>query len=140
REREPTRTIGKMPGGPRPPAEKPTRRQTPQKTGITPNPPPTPGKAPAEPDPLHDELYSPSAPANPDERNLLDLMITNQWNLRRLHAVHTQMWTRAIESDRDSPHNDPANPLVRPFNRNDDQFAKLQRMINAADPSFHPAR
>ena len=99
--------------GPRTAEGKSTSSQNALKSGIYSKSLLIPGEDPAELDALHDELYTHFAPANPDERNLLDLMITNQWTLRRLHACHTQMWTRATETFGDP--DDTATPLVAPF-------------------------
>ena len=102
-----------------------------------------PGEDPAEYDALRAEHYDHFAPANPDERDLLDLMIKYKWQLRRLHACYDQMWLRDMESDLKSEYYNPAWPLVRPFNKANNPnnaMINLHRMIQSADRAFHRTR
>src|SRR3954451_9723332 len=74
-----------------------------------------PGEDPADYDALRAEHYLQFAPANPDERDLLDLMIKYKWQLRRLHDCYDQFWLREVEDDRDSEYHRPTAPLAGPF-------------------------
>jgi len=101
------------------------------------------GEDPAEFETLRSEHYDHFTPANPDERDLLDLMIKYKWQLRRLHNCYDQMWLVQVEDDLTSEYRRPEAPLVRPFkgaNLYSESMIKLSRMIQAIDRAFHRTR
>src|SRR5215472_17353348 len=49
---------------------------------------------------LADEYYARFQPENPEERDLLDTLITAVWQLRRLRRVETQIWTTRMNETR----------------------------------------
>jgi hypothetical protein len=91
-------------------------------------------------DALRDGYYRDFAPATTDERILLDKVIEMAWRVKRLDATYNQMWMLEMDSNRSSPDQKDATRNVRPFNGNDNQFAKLRREYTAYDRAFHRAR
>ena len=109
------------------------------KTGIYAKSTLLPGEDPAEYDALRAEHYDQFAPANPDERDLLDLMIKYKWQLRRLHDCYDQMWIQYDESDK--PTDNP--PLAATFiraNLYNPNLINVSRMIHSTDRAFHRTR
>src|SRR5262245_54496337 len=70
-----------------------------------------PSEDPAEYEALKQEHYDHFQPTNPDERDLLDLMIRYKWQLRRLQNCYDQMWLRDTQNDLTSEYYNPAWPL-----------------------------
>jgi hypothetical protein len=126
--------------GPRTPAGKTASATNALKSGIYAKSLLIPGEDPAEYDALRQEQYDHFDPANPDERDLLDLLIRQKWQLRRLQDCYDQLWFGAVNRDLQSEYHDPDTPLTRPFNLNEENFSKLSRMIHAADRAMHRAR
>jgi hypothetical protein len=91
-------------------------------------------------DALRDGYYRDFAPATTDERILLDKVIEMAWRVKRLDATYNQMWMLEMDSNRSSPDQKDATRNVRPFNGNDNQFAKLRREYTTYDRAFHRAR
>jgi hypothetical protein len=129
--------------GPRTPEGKRASSANATKSGIYAKATLIRGEDPAEFETFRAEHYDQFAPANPDERDLLDLMLKYKWQLRRLHDCYDQMWLAEVENDLNSNYHRPDSPLVRPFkaaNRHSESLIKLSRMIQATDRAFHRTR
>src|ERR1700677_4298617 len=74
------------------------------------------------------ELY---APANADERFLVDSMVNYEWRLRRLRGVEADLWISAAKG---------AASIGDAFNNGARAFDRLQRMINSCERHYHRAR
>jgi hypothetical protein len=98
------------------------------------------GEDPAEFQALQKGYYRDYQPATTDERILLDDVVQLAWRKKRLDNTYNQMWMREMEHNRKSPYQKDATCNVRPFNGNDNQFAKLRREYTAYDRAFHRAR
>jgi hypothetical protein len=129
--------------GPRTQAGKAASSANALKSGVYAQSTLIPGDDPAEYEALRQEHFDHFAPANPDERDLLDLMIKYKWQLRRLHNCYDQMWLRELDKDLKSEYYNPNAPLVRPFNLanvNCNSLINLSRMIHSTDRAFHRTR
>ena len=126
--------------GPRSLAGKAASATNALKSGIYSRSPLLPGEDPAEYQAFVDDHYSTFRPANADERQLLEMMISNRWIARRLEAAFHQQWTWSLENDATSPDQRPHIPLVRTYNRNEDHFVKVTRMLASLDRAFHRSR
>jgi hypothetical protein len=98
------------------------------------------GEDPAEFQALQKGYYRDYQPATTDERILLDDVVQLAWRKKRLDNTYNQMWMREMEHNRKSPYQKDATCNVRPFNGNDNQFAKLRREYTTYDRAFHRAR
>ena len=98
-----------------------------------------PGEDPAEYDALRQEHYDHFAPANPDERDLLDLMIKYKWQLRRLQNCYDQMWLHYTRDDSECGNSPLAHVFIR-ANLYNPNLINLSRMIHSTDRAFHRTR
>jgi len=101
-----------------------------------------PGEDPAEYEALRDEHYLQFAPADPDERDLLDLMVKYKWQLRRLQDSYDQMWLH-YSPGAESSESHPESPLAGIFiraNLYSPNLINLSRMIHSTDRAFHRTR
>ena len=75
-----------------------------------------------------------SNPKAPEERDILDTLITAVWQLRRLRRVENQIWARAMNETRIS------KPVKwtpsETYAMNDRLFQRLQSRRNAAERTF----
>jgi len=129
--------------GPRTPAGKAASSANSLKTGIYAKSTLLPGDDPAEYQALRDQHYATFDPANPDERDLLDLIVKYKWQLRRVHDCYDQMWLREVEEDLASDYHSDSAPLVRPFNlanARNNSLVNLSRMVHALDRTLHRTR
>jgi hypothetical protein len=94
------------------------------------------GENPEDFEALTAEYYDRYEPQSPAERDYVDILIRDVWQLRRYANVEAQMWqyemTRAVNFDGDSP-------LGQAFSAADQRFARLRRMIAAMERSFKEA-
>src|SRR5215831_1569661 len=83
---------------------------------------------------LADEYYARFQPENPEERDLLDTLITAVWQLLRLRRVETRIWTTRMNETRMSK---PVKwTLSETYSMNDTLFQSLQSRMNAAESTF----
>jgi hypothetical protein len=84
---------------------------------------------------LQREYFSRFQPHTPEERFHTDLLVRNEWTLRRLFRVECHLWEyHAMCSDRSS-----GVPLGEGFNRASEVFMRLQRRVAAAERSYKEA-
>jgi hypothetical protein len=84
------------------------------------------------------ELY---APANADERFLVDSMINYEWRLRRLRGVEADLWLTAAKGlhKKSDPAVDACS-LGSAITDSGPAFDRLQRIINSCERHYHHAR
>ena len=84
---------------------------------------------------LQDEYTARFLPRTPDERFLVDTLIRNEWQLRRLFRVEAQLWEyhtlRASRSE--------GVPLGEAFGTASDVFMRLHRRVSHAERSYKEA-
>ena len=84
---------------------------------------------------LQDEYSARFLPHTPDERFLVDTLIRNEWLLRRLFRVESQLWEyhtmRASRSE--------GVPLGEAFGTASDVFMRLHRRVSHAERSYKEA-
>lgn len=78
------------------------------------------------------EYYDRFQPATPEERFLVDRMISSEWLHRRYSAVEGGVWEREC-----SNLEEPSLPLV--YLRKSDQLARIERRLNSAQRNFDRA-
>jgi hypothetical protein len=75
-------------------------------------------------------------PVTPEERFYVDILIRDDWQLRRLAAIETQLWGKELQApslpDEDYPHG-------RAYASGSAHFERLQRNINARERSYKSA-
>jgi hypothetical protein len=77
------------------------------------------------------EYHELHAPANADERFLVDSMINYEWRLRRLRGVEADLWISAAKG---------AASIGDAFNNGARAFDRVQRIINSCERHYHRAR
>ena len=82
------------------------------------------------------EYFDRFQPATPEERFFVDILIRDDWQLRRLATADAQIWEFKIEG---FFHPDKETPLGHAFSFADHTFERLQRRINATERSFKSA-
>jgi hypothetical protein len=90
-----------------------------------------PSEDPAALEQLAAEYHERFAPATPEERALVDILISTEWDLRRYRVASAQLWQwSAIVS--------PGQriPMAGGFEYKEATFARLQRVIDSAQRNF----
>src|SRR5258708_32057889 len=75
-------------------------------------------------------------PTVPEERVFVDILIRDDWQLRRLNKVEAQLWQYRME---DLSHLDEDSPLGHVFHYEDKEFSRLQRRLDATERSYRNA-
>src|SRR5215468_11129808 len=120
--------------GPRSTEGKAKSRFNALKSGIDAQSAVIPDEDPAKFQELADEYYARFPPENPEERDLLDTLITDVWQLRRLRRVETQLRTTRMNETRMSK---PVKwTLSETYDMNGRLFQRLQSRLNAAERTF----
>jgi hypothetical protein len=89
------------------------------------------------------EYHELHAPANADERFLVDSMVNYEWRLRRLRGVEASLWLTAAKDTRSSGgalNSGGAFNISDAFNNGARAFDRLQRMVNSCERHYHRAR
>jgi len=81
-------------------------------------------------DDLAAEYHGRFAPATPEERALVDTLISAEWDLRRFRVASAQLWQTAADDDL---------PMAIAFRRSDATFMRLQRAIDSAQRNYRQA-
>ena len=121
--------------GPRTPEGKAISRRNALKTGIDAQAILILGEDKADLEALTADYYQRFAPATPETRCLVDIVIRAEWQLRRLSAVEAELWEHQIEQ---LPGKE-GYLRGHAFSLSDSLFARLQRRIDAAERSFYRA-
>jgi hypothetical protein len=122
--------------GPRTQRGKAVSRFNALKTGIDARSLVIPGENPHTLESLTVEHYDRFQPAAPEQRFLVDAMITAEWQLRRLRKAEAQLWEYGMQENR------PRENLVssgRAFLFNTDPLTRLHRRIDSAERSYYRA-
>jgi hypothetical protein len=124
--------------GPRTPTGKSVSRMNALKTGIDAESQVIRGESAAGLATLAAEYYDRYQPSTPEQRALVDTLISSDWLQRRLRIAESQMWEHAFER-MDRWESDTEAPLGEAFSSNSQAFSRLQRRIDSADRNFHRA-
>jgi hypothetical protein len=81
------------------------------------------------------EYYQRFQPATPEERCFVDILIRDEWHLRRFGAIEAELWEHQLTLlDDDEPY-----PRGHAFQLADSTFARLQRRIDQTERSYKNA-
>ena len=94
------------------------------------------GEDPASLQTLTAEYLQRFQPANPEERFYVNTLIRDDWQLRRLARVDTQLWEFGFDNAH-KLHEDA--PLGQVFTMKSETFTRLQRRIDATQRSYQRA-
>jgi hypothetical protein len=125
--------------GPRTPEGKSAASQNALNTGIYAKSMLIRGEKQADLEALIAEFFALHHPAAPDQRALVDTLITNEWLLRRLRAAESQIWERSMSdaAHYSQYHEDSAQGDA--FVNYQKTLNVLRRHINTLERSFHRA-
>jgi hypothetical protein len=87
---------------------------------------------PADLEALVADYYQRFQPATPEERCFVDILIRDEWQLRRLSAIEAELWEHQLTLLRD----DEPYPRGHAFQLTDATFARLQRRIDQTERSY----
>jgi hypothetical protein len=87
-------------------------------------------------DQLAAEYHERFAPSAPEQRCLVDTLVSCEWELRRYRAAGAQLWQRAAHKDIPD---DDVLPLADGFAFCQQAFIRLQRVIDSAHRNYHRA-
>jgi hypothetical protein len=122
--------------GPRSATGKATASRNALKSGIHSQSQIIQGEKPEDLEALTAEYFDRFQPATPEERFFVDILIRDDWQLRRLATADAQIWGFKIEG---FFHPDKETPLGHAFSFADHTFERLQRRINATERSYKSA-
>jgi hypothetical protein len=88
---------------------------------------------------LSAEYHEHHAPADTDERLLVDTLIHNEWRLRRMRRVEAVLWEQAADAYLAQHPEAEACNSAHAFITNSAQFERLQRMVNGCERNYHRA-
>jgi len=88
---------------------------------------------------LDAEYREQHAPANPTERALVDTLIHNEWRLRRMRRVETDLWQHAANTYLIERPEQEACDSAEAFAAKSGPFERLQRIVNACERNYHRA-
>lgn len=125
--------------GPRTEAGKVQSRMNALKTGIDALCHVLPGESPDAFAALTFEYYEHHRPATPEQRALVDILISNEWLLRRLRRVEHQIWEAEFEVIAEKDYTDQERPFGETFKRRDETLPRLQRRIDSTWRQFNQA-
>ena len=120
--------------GPRTPAGKAAARFNALKTGIDAQSLVIPGESSDDLQALAAEYHQRFQPGGPEERMLIDNLVANEWQLRRLRKAEAQLWTHQIAAFGDEP-----DLLGQAFSGCRESLTRLQRRLDSTDRSSHRA-
>jgi hypothetical protein len=94
-----------------------------------------PLRKPADLEALIADYYQRFQPATPEERCFVDILIRDEWQLRRLGAIEAELWEHQLTLVKD----DEPYPRGHAFQIADATFARLQRRIDQTERSYKNA-
>ncbi len=92
-----------------------------------------PGEKSADLQDLVEEYYRRFQPAQPEQRDQVDLLIRSTWTLRRLAAAEAQVWIYSME---DASHLSDTAPMGQIFKWCDRVLTRLQRIVNTTQRNY----
>jgi hypothetical protein len=120
--------------GPRTEAGKAISRLNALKSGIDAKLTIIPGEDPAELEQLTLEFIGRYQPVTPEARTLVDILITSDWQLRRLRRAEAMLWEGGLNFNKDKPF-----PMANVVINHGPTFDRLQRRINSTQRNFERA-
>jgi hypothetical protein len=109
------------------------------KTGIHAESMLIPGEDPAELETLTAEYYSAHPPRSPEHRAIIDIIIRDEWQLRRLANIEAQLFAFEMDAQETVANRPLTYPLAGAFYAESQQFARLQRRIDSTRRSIERA-
>jgi hypothetical protein len=91
-----------------------------------------PGESIAALDQLAAEYHTRYAPATPEERALVDTLVSAEWELRRLRRASAEIWEKGMDDD-------DRLQLAEAFNIYSSLFLRLQRIADSTQRAFRYA-
>jgi hypothetical protein len=125
--------------GPRTPSGKSASRLNALKTGIDANSHILAGESQEAFNSLTAEYYDCHCPTTPEQRALVDALVSAEWLLRRLRRVEHQIWDAEFQLIESRDHTDKARPFGEAFKRRDETFLRLQRRIDSTWRQYNQA-
>ena len=120
--------------GPRTEAGKAISRLNALKSGIDAKLTIIPGEDPAELEQLTADYIGRYQPVTPEARTLVDILITSDWQLRRLRRAEATLWNYSMSNNKDKPF-----PMANALVNHAATFDRLQRRINSTQRNFERA-
>src|ERR1700678_4272033 len=131
RQRAASRANAQKSTGPRTPEGKAASRFNALKHGIDAQQQTMFGESADDLAALAAEYHELHAPADADERFLVDSMVNYEWRLRRLRGVEADLWISTAKG---------AASIGDTFNNGARAFDRVQRIINSCERHYHRAR
>lgn len=125
--------------GPRTEAGKAASRMNALKTGIDAQLHVLPGESSEAFAALITEYYDRHRPITPEQRALVDVLISSEWLLRRLRRVEHQIWESEFAFIESNNHTDKGRPFGATFKCRDETLHRLQRRIDSTWRQFNQA-
>ena len=125
--------------GPRTEAGKAATRFNALKTGIDAETQVLPGESAEALAVLSAEYFDCHRPTTPEQRLQLDILISNEWLLRRLRRVEHQIWEAEFKAVAENEYADRQRPFGESYKRRDELFHRLQHRINSTHRQIHNA-
>src|SRR5580700_8612597 len=85
------------------------------------------------------EYHEHHKPADPEQRFLVDTLVSNEWRLRRLRRVEAELWQSASNVFLEKNAESPACSSGDAFATAAPTFERLQRVVNACERAYHHA-
>ena len=85
------------------------------------------------------EYYAEHHPTTPSQCALVGTLIHNEWLLRRLRRVESDLWNQGIRFLQEDRYQPKDHLLANTFANTDERFERLQRRINSLDRAWHRA-
>jgi hypothetical protein len=85
------------------------------------------------------ELHDQYGPADPTERFLVDALVNNEWRLRRMRVIETDLWQSAVDRFLEKHTEMQSATPGDAFEASGPAFERLQRVINSCERNYHRA-
>jgi hypothetical protein len=85
------------------------------------------------------EYHELHAPANANERFLVDTLVNNEWRLRRLRVVEADLWQSAVDAYLEKHTETESASTGQAFIACGPAFERLQRIVNSCERHYRNA-
>jgi hypothetical protein len=85
------------------------------------------------------ELHEQYSPADPTERFLVDTLVSNEWRLRRLRCVESDLWQTGVDTYLNENAEMERATSGDAFSLSGTAFERLQRIVNCCERNYHRA-